>query len=689
MPEQIQENKAQEQAIKTINGQVLLISCPGSGKTTTMLRRIDHMLDSGVPAEQILMVTFTDAAATEMKERFARQYNKTGVTFSTIHSLCLKVIMDGISSPLRIITQQEQYALLRDILIEVRLPATVNRKDILTDISAFKNSGGILASFIPTFIDEDAFKKIYFAYEAEKEKRMFVDFDDLLLICKKLLSENSKLLEKYQSRYRYIMVDEYQDTNNVQKDIIYLLAGSDGNLCVVGDDDQSIYGFRGANPRVMLDFEKDYSACKKIEMSINYRSRPEIINAAKDLIENNKERFPKDIQPFRDGHGSVIYNSSDVRADEINFMIGEIQKLHHENIPYRNMSILSRTNMQMDEIAAALEKNKIPYRSGDVIPDIYEHFIFSDILSYLRLINGDSSVKDLIRIINRPNRYVQESAVRNLGSASPSTILNIANSIFSEHKRYADELKKFYSQLLIVKEFDSVKEQVDGILDIIGYRRFLEDYAKRVDIPDSVFFDKVSCYIRELETHRFSDHQKWERYAFYHIAQHKEKLKHAEEDSISLSTMHRSKGLEWDVVFLTDCCQGTTPISKASTVEAIEEERRLFYVSVTRARERLYVLNYKNKTTGKKKSPVKPSIFIKELNGDVKRERLRQMQLSKDQEDEVKSVISDFEEGEPKRFQVGMPVHHKVFGEGVVVSKNLFFVNIRFGNQLKMIPIKK
>ena len=656
MPEQIQENKAQEQAIKTINGQVLLISCPGSGKTTTMLRRIDYMLDSGVPAEQILMVTFTDAAATEMKERFARQYNKTGVTFSTIHSLCLKVIMDGISSPLRIITQQEQYALLRDILIEVRLPATVNRKDILTDISAFKNSGGILASFIPTFIDEDAFKKIYFAYEAEKEKRMFVDFDDLLLICKKLLSENSKLLEKYQSRYRYIMVDEYQDTNNVQKDIIYLLAGSDGNLCVVGDDD---------------------------------RSRPEIINAAKDLIENNKERFSKDIQPFRDGHGSVIYNSSDVRADEINFMIGEIQKLHHENIPYRNMSILSRTNMQMDEIAAALEKNKIPYHSGDVIPDVYEHFIFGDILSYLRLVNGDSSVKDLIRIINRPNRYVQESAVRNLGSASPSIILNIANSIFSEHKRYADELKKFYSQLLIVKEFDSVKEQVVGILNIIGYRHFLEDYAKRVDIPDSVFFDKVSYYIRELETHRFSDYQKWERYAFHHIAQHREKLKSAGKDCVTLSTMHRSKGLEWDVVFLTDCCQGVTPISKASTLEAVEEERRLFYVSVTRARERLYILNYKNKAIGKKELPIKPSIFIKELNGDVKRERLRQMQLSKNQEDEVKSVISDFEEGEPKRFQVGMPVHHKVFGEGVVVSKNLFFVNIRFGNQLKMIPIKK
>lgn len=689
MPEQIQENRAQEQAIKTINGQILLISCPGSGKTTTMLRRIDHMLNVGIPAEQILMVTFTDAAATEMKERFAKQYNKTGVTFSTIHSLCLKVITDSISSPLRIITQQEQYALLKDILIEVRIPATVNRKDILTDISAFKNSGGILDLFIPTFIESDAFKKIYFAYEAEKDKKMFVDFDDLLLICKKLLSENRMILEKYQSKYRYIMVDEYQDTNNIQKDIIYLLTGSDGNLCVVGDDDQSIYGFRGANPRVMLDFEKDYPSCKKIEMSVNYRSRPEIINAAKDLIENNKDRFPKDIQPFRNGHGTVIYNSSDVRADEISFMIGEIKKLHCDNIPYSNISILSRTNMQMDEIAAALEKDKIPYRSGDVIPDVYEHFIFGDILSYLRLINGDGSVKDLIRIINRPNRYVQESTVRNLGSASPTTILNIANSMFSEHKRYADELKKFYSQLIIVKEFDTVKDQVNGILDIIGYRRFLEDYAKRTDIPDSVFFDKASYYIRDLETHRFSDYQKWERYAFYQITQHREKLKNTEKDCVTLSTMHRSKGLEWDVVFLTDCCQGTIPISKASTAEAIEEERRLFYVSVTRAKERLYVLNYKNKTVGKKKSPVKPSIFIKELNGDVRREQLRQIQLSKNHENVVKSVISDFEEGEPKRFQVGMCIHHKVFGEGIVVSKNLFFLNIRFGNQLKMIPLKK
>lgn len=689
MPEQIEKNEAQERAIKTVEGQVLLISCPGSGKTTTMLRRINHMIKTGIPAGQILMVTFTDAAALEMKERFIKQYGSSSVTFSTIHSLCLKVMSDHMTSLPRIVSGEEQYSLLKDALVGIRIPAWNSKKDVLSDISALKNSGKPIDSFSPSCLRADAFKKVFDAYECEKERRAYVDFDDLLLICKKLLSENSKLLEKYRKKYRYIMVDEYQDTNGIQKDIIYLLAGPDGNLCVVGDDDQSIYGFRGANPNIMLGFEHDYPSCEKIDMSINYRSRPEIINSARDLIENNKQRFRKDIRPFRDGHGTIIYNSANDRTGEIDFLASEVERITLDNVSLSSMAILARTNMQMEEIAAALEKKNIPYRSGDVIADIYESFIFGDILAYLRLINGDGNTRDLVRIINRPNRYIQESSIHTLVSDAMGTIFALSDSGFTTRGHCDDERKIFYQQIITLRETGSLAAQVDGILNTIGYKRFLNDYAKRTDIPESVLLGKILYYLKDLDTHQFSDYRQWERHASHHIMMHKSALRAKDKNALTLSTMHRSKGLEWDVVFLVDCCSGITPITKANSIEAIEEERRLFYVAATRARETLYVLNYKTKSgSGKENAIVKPSIFIEELQGKLQRERMKQVQAVKKHSENIEKVTSEFEDGEPKRFRPGMSVRHKTLGDGVVVTKNLFFVNIRFGDQIKMFPIK-
>lgn len=689
MPEQIEKNEAQELAIKTVDGQVLLISCPGSGKTTTMLRRIDYMIKTGIPAEQILMVTFTDAAASEMKERFTKQYGVSSATFSTIHSLCLRIISDGMVIPPRIISGEEQYSLIRDALVGIRIPAWNSKKDILADISAFKNSGKSIEIFSPSILRTEEFRKVFYAYENEKERRAYVDFDDLLLICKKLLSENSGLLEKYRKKYRYIMVDEYQDTNNVQKDIIYLLAGPDGNLCVVGDDDQSIYGFRGANPHIMLDFGKDYPSCKKIDMNINYRSCPEIIHAASNLIENNTQRFAKDIRAFRDGRGDVIYNSANDRAGEIGFIVTEIERLCHGEFPFSKVAILARTNMQMDEIAAVLEKKNIPYRSGDLIPDIYEHFVFGDILAYLKLINGDGNAGDLMRILNRPNRYVSENTIRRMSPLVADPVLSLSNSIFSSDSGRVDELKTLSHQMVSLRETRNLKAQVDGILNLIGYRRFLSDYAKRMDIPDSVLFGKVSYYLSDLNTHRFSDWRQWEYYASRHIMTHKNALQARTKDAVALSTMHRSKGLEWDVVFLVDCCRGVTPSAKAGSGDALEEERRLFYVAATRARETLYVLNYTTKAgAGKEETPVKPSEFIAELQGKLQREREKQVLASQKRSENIEKAVSEFEEGEPKRFRPGMPVRHKTLGNGIVVSKNLFFVNIRFGNQIKMFPLK-
>lgn len=287
----MEKNIAQEKAIQTIEGQVLLISCPGSGKTTTMIRRIKAMIDAGIDSSHIVMVTFTDAAATEMRERFLKQYGACNATFCTIHSLCLKILSAACDTQLRIINEHEQYSLLYDCMKSVRIPAGTTLKDILSDISAFRNSCKPIAEFSPVTLKPSEFSIVYQAYEVKKRQSDFMDFDDMLCLCKELLTDNAKVLRECRNKYRYIMCDEYQDTNQIQKEILYLLAGKNGNICVVGDDDQSIYGFRGALPVIMMDFKKDFPNLCEISMDINYRSKPEIIAAAGNLIKNNTGVF--------------------------------------------------------------------------------------------------------------------------------------------------------------------------------------------------------------------------------------------------------------------------------------------------------------------------------------------------------------------------------------------------------------
>lgn len=696
MPKQIEKNEAQEKAVATVNGQVLLISCPGSGKTTTMLRRINNMLSLGIPAEHILMVTFTDAAATEMRSRFQDNYGNDyngvkDVSFSTIHSLCLKILISHSQIPPRIMSQDDQFSILKDAMRLAKVASWISRKDVLTDISAFKNSGmNDISSFVPNFLNSGDFKRVYLGYEAEKERAGFIDFDDILLYCRTMLMEDKTVLQECRDRYRYIMVDEYQDTNNVQKEILYLLAGPNGNLCVVGDDDQSIYGFRGANPRVMLDFEKDYPDCTKIDMSINYRSRPEIIEAARNLIECNSERFKKDIRPSRSGHGEVVYKACNDYPDEITFLLNEVKDLNAKGHPYEQIAILARTNMQLDELAAGLERERIPYHSGDSIPDVYEHFIFMDLIAYLRLINDGGELQDLMRVLNRPNRYLRESDLRFLKKAPGESFIDAAvRTLSCNGQKEARSMEEFKRNLLLLKE-KKLQEQIAGIVNVVGYGKFLDDYAKRMDAPSSIFQNRVSFFMGEIQADRYRDVSEWERAAKRHIAAHRQAVKSKEKGSITLSTMHRSKGLEWNTVFLIDCCQGITPLLKGerNIISATEEERRLFYVAATRARESLYILYYTKKKDGNKKtSLVKPSMFIKELKGEVQREKSRQASAAAKQEEEIVKNDSLFEEGEPGRFRIGMKVHHREMGKGVVVSKNLFFVNIRFEDGVKMFPI--
>lgn len=473
-----------------------------------MIRRIKAMIDAGIDSSSIVMVTFTDAAAVEMKERFFSQYGACGATLCTIHALCLRILSNASDAPFRIIQAHEQLNLLHDCLKSVRIPAGTALKDILADISAFKNSGKSLKEFSPTILKTSEFSHVYQAYETRKKQSDFLDFDDMFCLCKDLLTNNQRVLKQCRNKYRYIMCDEYQDTNQIQKEILYLIAGRDGNICVVGDDDQSIYGFRGALPVIMMDFKKDYPGVCEISMDINYRSKPEIITAAKKLIEHNTERFSKDIKAAREGHGDVIYKTLTNRKEELNYLSAMIGRLTAAGSDPAKIAILARTNMQLDDIAAELERCRIGYTSNDAIKDVYEHFIFTDILSYLRVINWVWSANDLLQILNKPVRYFREIDFRGTKDLSLDTLINNVRKNPNCRNTNVDAVIKFFDDIHALQDM-SLADQVKGIAERIGYRTHLIDYARNAELNDDFLTAKLDYFINDAK--QYSSIDEWQK----------------------------------------------------------------------------------------------------------------------------------------------------------------------------------
>ena len=682
----MEKNIAQEEAIQTHHGQVLLISCPGSGKTTTMIRRIKAMIDAGISASTIVMVTFTDAAANEMRARFQKQYGECSATFCTIHSLCLRILTSCTDVPLKIIAADEQFYKIKMCMKQARIPLSAYpAKDVLMDISAFKNSDVSLQSFRPTTLRKEEFARLYPLYEEIKRESGVIDFDDMLCLCRDKLNHDAALLQSLRLKYQYIMCDEYQDTNSVQKDILYLLAGPNGNLCVVGDDDQSIYGFRGATPGIMLNFKQDFPNVHEIHMDTNYRSRPKIIAQARNLIEHNTERFRKDIRAARDGEGDVIIHTSELRENELEYLVKTIIDRIKGGTDPKQIAVLARTNLQLEDLAAVLAQYGIAYSAGEAIKDPYEHFIFRDILSYLNLINGNWNPDDFLRILNRPNRYLKEANFRNIKDFSENALVQAAGKQSSYKQKAVDVVLELYWHITSLRN-QSLSSQVSGIIHRLGYAAYLSDYAEKTDVEESILASKLDFFL--AESRKYQDVQAWYRAAQVHVQTHRQILRTKSENGIILATMHRAKGLEWDTVFIVDCCEKTIPSKKAETSSELEEERRLFYVAMTRAKETLYLLNYCKKEGKKGKvTEVKPSIFLKEIQTDKYAEKLKEEVLDAKRKQNIADV-SEFQEGSPLFFSIGDIVTHKHYGSGVVTQKNLAFVMIKFQDDTKIFPLK-
>jgi len=607
----MQLNHAQQEAVKHKDGPMLVLAGPGSGKTLVITERTKYLINQyKIPENKILVITFTRAAAREMKERFLRTMGKdrTGVNFGTFHSVFFTILRHAYNlSTDNIIGEEEKTAWIKDIIVRMGLEYADEKEfinDLLSEISLVKGNRIELATYYSTACGDEVFRSIYREYNKRLRRNNRIDFDDMLLFCYELLEARADILKLWQEKFKYILIDEFQDINILQYEIIKMLAKPENNLFIVGDDDQSIYRFRGAKPEIMMQFPRDYPDSKRILLDINYRSGIEIIKYAGSLISHNRMRFSKESKAHRPEKGKVVIESFDTMTQQNQRLVEEILEQHRTGMKLSDMAILVRTNLGAGAIIHKLMEYNIPFYAQENLPNIFEHWIAADLISYIRIALGENDRELYLRIINRPKRY-------------------ISRECFDERKVDFESLYSYYEgrewMLSRIEQLEYDLAMIAGMNPYaavqyirrgIGYEDFLKEYAASRKINEEELIDVLN-EIHE-SARDFKTYNEW----FIHIRQYKEELKKQaqsvymkNQECINIMTMHSSKGLEFPIVFLVDVNEDITPHKKAVLPENIEEERRLFYVAMTRAKDMLYM--YSPKKLYNKE--MLPSRFIKEI----------------------------------------------------------------------------
>lgn len=597
----------QNEVINQINGPVLVVACPGSGKTTTMLGRADHMIKSGIPADKILVVTFTKSAADEMKERFRAKYENDKVTFCTIHHLCYAVVrqLTGMTRD-NILPQWKQYAYFREYFgTTVDYNEKVNFIQKLTKaISYVRNADmdpGKYESELTTKEGPINLLRIMNDFQLWKQQQKLVDFDDMLCQCREIFKTRPAVLEYWQDTFPYVIIDEFQDTNIIQADIFYMLAGKYQNICVVGDDDQSIYGFRSANSSIMLDFNKTFPDAKQFFLDTNYRSGKKIVNAAERLIRNNKVRFDKKFEAARPENGKISF----YRAGEAD-KVGKV-KLVHEIVKqiivtgdsYDDIAILYRMNASAINFVSFFENRNIPYQVKDNIPDIHGTFPFVDIKTYWELTKRlDKGL--IMKVLNHPSRFLKAEAFKDCDNTKESFYKSARIYARSEREedRMVRELDRLFRLITMLKGTSPVK--FCKILLNGYYLDWVDDYSNFMKVDGKMI--RESLKLLQDEAEYFTTMADWISYAEEYPALIAEKSK--AKGGVTLSTFHGAKGLEWKHVIIIDADEEVTPYKAAinnedDKPEEMEEERRMFYVAMTRAKNDLHVVSGNLLTTSR------------------------------------------------------------------------------------------
>ena len=670
-------NNEQKKAATFKNGPCLVIAGAGSGKTKVLTTRIANLIENGVKPYNILAITFTNKAAGEMRERINNIINAHDAFIGTFHSFGLKIIRENsalfnLTSAFTLIDTEDQTSIIKKIMKDINITdKMISPAFIKSKISFIKNnmlSDSEIANFLISENEKIAVK-IYYEYEKILKRNNTLDFDDLLKKPVELFNSNKEVLEKYQDKFKYILIDEYQDTNEVQYKLVKLLSKKYLNLFVVGDPSQSIYAFRGANYQNILNFEKDFKGCTVIKLPQNYRSTQTILDAANEVISHNKQR--KDLDLFSDlGQGVKIkYIRTFNDSMENKRVVDEIQKLYEEGYNRKDMAIFYRTNAQSRSIEDALVKANIPYKVFGSFY-FYKRKEIKDLLAYLKLIANPSDDVSLERVINEPKRKIGDKTIENLREKARSLNISMFEAIDSGKEL---EFKNLILNLIEISKDTSITGLIDKTLELSKMKETYEnDKSLESDIrlENLMEFRSVSeTYEKETGNVNLSDFL-MEVSLVSDAAEYS-----ADADAVTLMTVHSAKGLEFKVVFIIGLEENIMPISKALyDDEELEEERRLMYVAITRAKEKLYLLNAGRRMLYGNMQMNPPSRFISEISDNLldKEETKNEMHSLK-----TKLLYSD-DNTSGEEFKNGDIVTHLTFGKGVVVSVDDKFITIAF-----------
>jgi len=618
-------NEAQMAALSHKDGPMMVLAGPGSGKTTVITHRIRQLLDQGVNPSSVLVITFTKAAAMEMKERFYRletTANVGQVTFGTFHSIFYQILKLAYRFPAgNVLGEEDKRGFFKEFLTKSELEVEDEAEfisSVINEISYVKGSQIDLNYYYSQNCPEEWFKKLYTGYDDMLRRTGKIDFDDMLIMCYELFTQRPDILAAWQRKFQYILVDEFQDINRIQYEIVRMLALPENNLFIVGDDDQSIYRFRGAKPEIMLGFMKDYPKAKQVLLAENYRSTRDIVETSLKLIGHNKVRYKKALVPV---HGAgrpveaVVYENSLRQMEDV---ARKLRLYELAGYKYEDMAVLFRTGSGSGLLAEKMMEYNIPFVMRDAIPNLYSHWIAKDFFAYLTLGSGSRRRSDFYRIMNRPNRYFSRDAFE-----TPEVSLDAVKSFYQDKDWMEERVCDLETDLRTIGRLKPAAA-IHYIRKAVGYDEYLKSYAEfRRLKPEELYeiADQLADSAAGFET--FDD---WKE----HIRQYGEALKEQKQSGqsgrnaagtkrdgvsgkngtsgtmensesetatggVTLSTMHSAKGLEYRIVFVIDANEGICPHHKASLPADIEEERRLFYVAMTRAKERLHLCAVKER----------------------------------------------------------------------------------------------
>lgn len=614
-------NKEQKEAIMHRDGPAMVLAGPGAGKTYVITNRVKVLIDEyGVKPEQILVVTFSKAAAVEMKERFEMLTGgrRLPVRFGTFHSVFFQILRLAYHYEVKdIATPALKYRFLEETFNETGYEVD-DKKEFLSDIekeiSRVKGEGIEIDCYFSSACSAEIFQKMYRGYQEKLQRHRCLDFDDMVVYTYQLLKEREDIRRRWQAQFRYLLIDEFQDINRLQYETVCMLAEPENNLFIVGDDDQSIYGFRGAKPGIMLSFPKRFPDTKQIVLGVNYRCSDEIMKAAERLIGKNNERYEKHIVANKGKEQPVHMKKCENLPDEAEKIVAQIQMYQKEGIAYQEMAVLFRTNMQMRLLAGKLMEHGVPFTMRENLPNLFDTWMAKDIMCYLQLALGNRSREKFLKIANRPVRYLSRTA-------------------FTESEVSFDKLRAYYA----VKNQEWMEERIWNfeydlknlaslspyaaihfIRKGIGYDEFLKTYADERNVNADDWFD-VLDEMQEMARDKKSIPEFLSFVENYgdtleEMRQEQKKQQVKEEPGVSLMTMHASKGLEFPVVFVPTLNEDIVPYRKAVQEGNLEEERRMLYVAMTRAKTYLHLSFVKERFH----KEAEPSPFLYEISPALK-----------------------------------------------------------------------